>query len=142
MIYDAVEGGFENPIALHEVPPSVTTTSRYFSERFVPAVKGSAIRARLSDRMIHDEPAGMISEKSYFELRYIFDGMAVGGTRVGITTVGGMEVGGMEVVGTEVGGTTVGEMIAGNSVREGNGDGVTVGKGVPATLIAAWNAVS
>lgn len=142
MIYDAVEAGFENPLALHEVPPSVTTTSRYFSVRFVPAAKGSEIRARLSDRIINDEPAGMINANSYFELRYIFDGMAVGGTRVGVTSVGGMEVGGMEVVGMEVGGMEVGEMIVGNGVREGIGDEVTVGNGVPATLIAAWNAVS
>lgn len=84
----------------------------------------------------------MINENSYFELRYIFDGMAVGGTRVGVTSVGGMAVGGMDVVGMEVGGMEVGETIVGNAVKDGIGEEVTVGNGVPATLIAAWNAVS
>jgi hypothetical protein len=87
--------------------------------------------------MINEELAGMINENPYFELRYIFEGMDVGGTRVGGASVGGMEVGGMEV-----GGMEVGSMAVGVGVSEAIGDGVTVGNGVPATLIAACIAVS
>ena len=66
--FDELEGGLVKPVARHGFNSSTTTTSRYFSTKFVPAANGSRTRALLSDKTDRDELAGSMNVKSYSEL--------------------------------------------------------------------------
>jgi hypothetical protein len=75
--FDELAAGFEKLVVRQGLRPSTTTTSRYFSVRFVPDVNGKATRALLSEVMARDEFAGSVNVKPYFELLYAFEGTVV-----------------------------------------------------------------
>lgn len=82
--FDELAAGFVKLVVRHGLRTSTTTTSRYFSVRFVPEVNGSETRALLSENTVEDEFSGSVKVKPYFELEYTFDGGM--GVEVGVGT--------------------------------------------------------
>src|SRR5512135_3718028 len=115
---------------LQGVTPSATLTSRCFSSRFVPDVKGRYTRPVVSDWLAIVEPGGTLNAKPYLTFRYV--------VQLAVAEVVAVAVGVVVAVAVEAG-VAVRVAVAGVGACS---VGVAEGAAVPATLIATQKGLS